>query len=110
MGGREQMPFAVDLLQPPQQNAPQALAFFDLPIHRFHKKAPGATGQKLRKAGLSELRTSEIDLFLLCKQDRRNSGQPCQKLASEILAGGRGNSTSFTVELHVRSTMERRLN
>ena len=47
------MPFAVDLLQPPQQKAPQAPAFLDLPIHRFHDRL--ALGVDLGSLLASEL-------------------------------------------------------
>jgi len=36
--GSDQVPFAVDLLQAPQQEAPQATSFLDLPIHRLHDR------------------------------------------------------------------------
>jgi len=36
--GRDQVPFAIDLLQPPQQEVPQAPALLDLPVHRLHDR------------------------------------------------------------------------
>ena len=38
MGGGNQVPLAVHLLQAPQQKAPQTPTFLDLTVHRFHNR------------------------------------------------------------------------
>jgi hypothetical protein len=42
--GSDQVPFAVDLFQAPQQKPPQAPGFLDLPVHRFHDRHRHWTG------------------------------------------------------------------